>query len=667
MTAVHSPCTGAPTVPPAADSRGGSGSGCYHSFIVRATIARFAAFLVAFGALAGCGGAPGGWQRLWQDRWEWRHHGTEWVYGVSAAELALEVAAPGASLRAELLGVGPEPATIEVTGPDTAMRLQVAPGERQFLDAALDRGPYSVTVPSSAVLGSPRVGAPLAAPRLLVFVLVDTLRADHVDARLTPGIEAAFGGGRRWREANANCSWTLPSVASLFASRPVLGLSSPEGDLIGLPEGVESWAGRLERAGFEGGAVVANYSVHALNGFAGGFASYLVPDGHGSAEHPDAAWVVAEARRWLAAHQGEDSFLYLHLMDPHQPYRSHADPSLAAPDLEPLAMRRRQATAAESELLQRLYAGEVAHVDRVLSPFLAELPERAVVALTSDHGEALGEHDAWGHGLNLYQEALRVPLLIRGPGVPAGEVADPVQLMDLAPTLLGLVGVDTPEGMEGRSLLDGGSAAPLVSTTFGGGPLRWAWREGRHKVVLRMAAQAGLGATARSAMLEGRPLPSGGFHFDLVADPGESQPTPVPEELLPAAGRAFAATAGRLVPGLQVLIWGRHGPVEALLQVPGSLEVVQAWGVGPMTVERTGDGLVARCADGYPVCAAAARIAPPPEWVEQAGERMPRDRLAPPATDMAPGVHVWWNPDRPLVVRGHDETLQRLRVLGYIE
>ena len=127
------------------------------------------------------------------------------------------------------------------------------------------------------------------------------------------------------------------------------------------------------------------------------------------------------------------------------------------------------------------------------------------------------------------------------------------------------------------------------------------------------------------------------------------------------------STAGRLVPGLQVLVWGRRGPAEAVLRVAGSVEVVQCWSVGPMAVEREGDSLVVRCEEGYPVCAVGARVSPPSEWVEVARERLPRERLVAPAAEPAPGVHVWWNPDRRLVVEGHDETLQRLRALGYIE
>jgi arylsulfatase A-like enzyme len=634
---------------------------------VKRSAPRIACLLAIACTVTSCAGAPAGWQRLWPDRWQWHYRGWEWVRGVAGDDLRFDVEAEGGQLRGELLNLGTSAATVIVNGPHDVVELRLDPLERRPIDVELAKGAHSIEVPDGVALGSPRVGRPVGRPRLLVFVLVDTLRADHVDERLTPGIQRFFESGRRWQQATANCSWTLPSVASLFTARPVLELSAPTGDLIGIPEGMVTWPSLLESAGFEGAAVVANFTVHAQNGFAGGFATYLVPEGGGSVEHPDATVAVGEARRWLEAHRGEDTFLYLHLMEPHEPYRSHSDLSVSAPDLGPLARRQRTAGAEEELLLRRLYAEEVTYVDRVLAPFLADLPDNAVVVFTSDHGEALGEHDAWGHGLNLYQEALEVPLMMTGPGVLPGEVEEPVQLLDLGPTVLELMGIGSAEGMVGRSLFAGGSARPLVSTTFGGGPLRWAWREERDKVVLRMAAQPGLGATARSAMREGRPLPAGGFHFDLATDPDETMPQAVPNGLLPVVGRTFVDTAGRLVPGLQLLVFGERGSVENAVEVAGEAEVVQAWGGGPITVRRDGDRLALECEEAYPLCAAAIGVNPPPTWIDVAGARLDPRQLAVPAGDLEPGLHVWWNEHRAVVVGGYEETMDRLRALGYIE
>ncbi len=224
--------------------------------------------------------------------------------------------------------------------------------------------------PEDVVVVNPRVGRKLTDAELVVVIVVDTLRADHVTTELMPEITEFFADGRRWSQATANASWTLPSVASFFTSRPVLDLTVPSGDLIGIPAGVTTWAQAFESAGFLGAAVVANYSVSTLNGFGEGFSTYLVPDGHGGAEHPDATWVVDGARSWLSRHGGEDAFLYLHFMDPHFPYRDHDDPARSPPDLQALASGQRPEAPGDRELLAQLYAGEVRHVDRVLGPFL---------------------------------------------------------------------------------------------------------------------------------------------------------------------------------------------------------------------------------------------------------------------------------------------------------
>jgi arylsulfatase A-like enzyme len=605
----------------------------------------------------------------------WYQAGRQWVNGIEADGVKIVVTARGDSLRADALNTGSGTANLRVEGPDATRQWRLESGVRTALDEQLPPGSYRFSAPPGVVLGSPRIGSPTTDPRLIVFILVDTLRADHLRPELTPGIQRAFRDGRNWRQATANCSWTLPSVASFFTSRPVLELSSPEGLLIGIPDGLTTWASALRRSGFIGGAVVANFTIHALNGFAGGFSTYEVPEGHGTEAHPDGRWVVDHATTWLEAHRGEDAFLYLHLMDPHEPYRSHADPGVKMPGLEPLAMRRRDATAEEADVLGSLYAEEVRHVDRVLTEFLDLLPVNAIVLLTSDHGEALGEHGAWGHGLNLYQEALHVPLLLRGPGVTGGEVTEPVQLLDLAPTLLELAGVQVPSKMAGSSLLRDAPSSPFVSTTFGGGPLRWAWRDGSRKVLVRMAAQAGFEGAARSRMREGRPLPAGAWQFDLESDPDERRPTRIAPELLSAVGEAFAATAGRLVPGLQLMGWGTTDQLEMSIQVPGRVDVVQVWSTARVDLEREGDELTVSCERADPVCGLAIQVEPTPAWIEvldsstpwvNLSGRVAMENLDPPEA-LETGAHLWRNPDRSLVVGGHDETLRRLRALGYIE
>lgn len=632
---------------------------------------------VAVVGAPGCRGPEPGWERIWESDWTRHGSGSTWVLGVDADGRELVVEGRSVELRTTLMNLGTVPGEVRLNGSGEVRTWQLDPGEKKPLRESLKRGSHRFESGPGLVLGSPRMGHALATPRVVVFILVDTLRDDHVNLELMPGVTGIFSDGGRWKNAIANAPWTLPSVASLFAARPVLALTSPEGEIVGLPEGTPTWATQLHGAGFEGGAVVANITVHALNGYAGGFSEYLLPETLDVGEAPDGGWVVEHGRRWLAEHEGEDAFLYLHLMDPHAPYRRHSDPEFVPPDLNPLADRSREATPDETALLTELYAGEVRHVDELLAPFLKELPESAVVVLTADHGEALGEHGAWGHGLNLYREALTVPLLLSGPAVPVGDVDEPVQLMDLGPTLLDLANVGVDEDMVGRSLLQGGSQEPLVSATFGSGPLRWAWRKGPHKVVLRTASQPGLGAESRARLREAKPLPAGVFHFDLGRDPAEDQPGGTPAELSAEVGSAFAETAGRMTPGLQLMLWNGDGPADAVLEVGGEAEVVQAWSTAPITAEQSGGRFELRCADARVVCAVALAadslggivtpVSASPSWfgIEEGRQRDVNEIQLPDRIDG--GFRLWWNPLRPLVVGGYEETVERLRALGYID
>jgi Sulfatase len=609
--------------------------------------------------------APQGWQPLWQDRWEWGSRGELWVRGVPANGPFEVEPGLGRVVRADLVNLGEQPATV-VLSDSKVRRWELDPGQVMplELEGLTDRARFEA--PADVVIANPRAGAKSEEPVLVVFIVIDTLRADHVTTNLMPGVTGYFAGGRRWMQATANASWTLPSVASFFSSRPVLDLTAPSGDLIGIPAGVTTWSTELEAAGFTGAAVVANYSLSVLNGFAEGFASYQAPDGHGSAEHPDARWAVDAGRKWLERHRGENAFLYLHLMDPHFPYRDHKDPAVKAPDLPALAAGQRKALPGERELLAKLYAGEVRHVDGVLTELLHELPEDAVVVLTSDHGESLGERGCWGHGLNLFQESLRVPLLIRGPGITPGIVNDPVQHLDLTPTLLDLVGIPVPVGMVGRSLLDGGSQRPIVSSTFGAGPLRWSWRHGHAKVLLRMAEQPGLGVVARSKMLGGGRREPGAFAYDLEVDPIEVRPDAVPPALVEPVTRAFVETAGRMVPGLQIGLVRRDGPISTRLVIEGQSEIVQAWSGAPMTADLSDGRLELSCEDAFPLCLLAVAVEPDSASIstEDGVDRL--DELGSPDS-LSDGLTLWWNPARPLIVGGYDETLDRLRALGYIE
>ncbi len=626
-----------------------------------------------------CAPAPAGSERLWEQEQTAHRAGWQWAQGVElSGGRHFAVTRSGARFRSRILNPGSQDRELVISGPDFRQLVMVAAGASSDVDTdPLQRGQYSIEGAPALVLGEPRVVMPASNPRLLVFVLVDTLRAQAVNADLTPQILEAFAGSRTYADTTANAPWTLPSVASLFTSRPVLDLTTPTGDMVGIPSGLDTWAAALRQAGFSGGAVVANYTVHVQNGFAQGFDTFVVPDilpPKGGL--PDVSWVVEEGRRWLAAHQGEHGFLYLHLMDPHEPYRDHQNGG-PRPDLFGLAHRKRQASVEERRHLRDLYEGEVRHVDRTLGPFLKSLPDHAELVFTSDHGEALGENGCWAHGFTLYQPVVQVPLMIRSSALAPGVESAPAQLLDLAPTVLDILGVAAPPTMEGHSLIHPGPQRAIVGATFSAGPMRWMWRRGDTKVVVRMEKQRAVTGDYLKASEEEDPLPTGFFCYDLRHDPDELKPESVPAEVLASVVEDYLASAGRLVPGLQVLSVGPEAGHELELAVEGGEGIRQLWSTGLVDVDRQGPTIRLTAGRTEPFFLAAIAT-------DQIGEVTPGRADAPwrgltpgiPAipeplgTDLrleSPGTLLWWNPERGEVVGSHDETMERLRALGYVQ
>ncbi len=629
---------------------------------------------------AGCGSPTPGLWRQWEADWTFLRVEHEWVRGVELGSArSLKIEQRGVRFRARVLNSGDHAGDLVVTGSGFHQKWSVPAGSSLDVESsALSRGHYRIEGPIDLILGEPRLVVEDPQARLLVFVVVDTLRAQAVNPETTPKILEALEGARDFKDTTANSPWTLPSMASMFTSRPVFELTTPTGDLIGIPEGVDTWAKALRNGGFSGCGIVANYTVHVQNGYAQGFDAYLVPDlipEEGGL--PDATWVVDHAQRWIEAHKGENAFVYLHLMDPHEPYRDHIK-GLPAPDLFGLAHRNREATPEEAERLRMLYQGEVRHVDDVMGPFLEELSDDAVVVFTADHGEALGEHGFWAHGFTLFEPVVRVPLLIRSPGLEGGDDPRQTQLLDLAPTVLDLLGFPAPSTMKGVSLLRGGSTTATISATFSPGPMRWMWRQGATKVVVRTADQPLVAEGFRKAVEEGSPAPEGVFCYDLDVDPGELHPGPVPDDILPSVIRDFALSAGRLVPGLQVFSIGSKSGSKIELSLPGIRDFHQVWSVAPVsaswsqstvTIEAEKSEfmtLVAISGSGSPADVVVSQANPPWRGPQSSGTDLPAELMSSQGFD-ASGTYVWWNPGHDIVVGYHDETMEKLRALGYIQ
>jgi len=335
----------------------------------------------------------------------------------------------------------------------------------------------------SQVLGAIAVLAQLVAcgdaPRLDVVVLViDTLRADRVgvygsDAGLTPTIDALAATGAVFERAYAQSSWTNPSVASLLTSRyqSQHGITNV---MTILPESESTLAEVFWLNGYLTAGFSANTGIAHERGFGQGYTNYVVyqpeygDDGPFDAVPARAAVLNQGALEWLDAQpRSKPVFMWLQYMEPHFPYvlpepLAELD-GAPCPDPVKAKMSDPDGPAPAPEVMRAVelcYDASVKAADTAVAALVGELRRRGrlehtIIAITSDHGEELREHGRVGHGYTLYDEVIRVPLVIALPWNTHGlTVSKVVRLIDLAPTLLELAGIRPPKSFEGRSFAE---------------------------------------------------------------------------------------------------------------------------------------------------------------------------------------------------------------------
>lgn len=299
--------------------------------------------------------------------------------------------------------------------------------------------------------------------RNLILISLDTVRADSVlteafGARLTPALDALAARGVVFEEAIAPYNSTTASHMSLLTGvYPVLHrVNYPA---MRLAPSIPTLAEILSQNGYQTAAITENAMISAGAGFARGFDSYRENrSALDAAGHVDETF--RDARRWLERHADERFFLFLHTYEAHAPYK----PKGGTLDLFQEISEEERAANRYAPFM-REYAAEIRYLDEVLSELIEDLErlallERSVLIVTSDHGEEFGEHDSMGHSKTVYDEVLRVPLILVAPGlVPAGRrVPEQVSLVDVKPTLLDLLGIPAPAEMHGtslRALMDG--------------------------------------------------------------------------------------------------------------------------------------------------------------------------------------------------------------------
>jgi len=363
-------------------------------------------------------------------------------------------------------------------------------------------------------------------PRLLLLVSVDTLRPDRLGAfgselGLTPNLDALARESQQFSAVYAPSSHTFPSVAALLTGRypEELGVWSNESIL--LPE-ADTTARAFRDAGWNTAAVVSNWVLRSGTGVEGGFQHFddHLPELEATRpmperRAPDTTRAALKAVDRCLPDAEARCFLWIHYQDPHGPYtppealRERAlslesgapDAARELPVLEgpfgPGGIPEYQFLEGRRDVAfyRAGYAGEVALLDIELGRLLEGLRERGVLehsllAFTADHGEALGEDDYWfSHGELLSDAQVRVPLLLRVPGLPHRVRDDPASLVDLHPTLLQLaLGTPPDPAHPGRDLLAQGAeqapSTPYLAALRGADRARFGLVEGEFKYLV---------------------------------------------------------------------------------------------------------------------------------------------------------------------------------------
>jgi len=283
----------------------------------------------------------------------------------------------------------------------------------------------------------------------VVLVTIDTLRADALSAyggpAQTPNIDRLAAHGARFTFAHAHTVVTLPSHTSILSGLLPYEHGIRDNSGFRVKPGTATLATRLKARGFATGAFVGGFPLTKRFGLTPGFDVYddQMPEMRGAIEiampERPADVVVTRALDWIGQQHGK-FFAWVHLYDPHSPYRPPA--------------------AFASQYSQQPYYGEVAFVDQALGPLfdrLASLQRPTLIVVTADHGESLGEHGELTHGMFAYEATLHVPLIITKDTKDAKDtkalvIDSPVRHVDIVPTVLDAVGADADRALQGSSL-----------------------------------------------------------------------------------------------------------------------------------------------------------------------------------------------------------------------
>jgi arylsulfatase A-like enzyme len=303
-------------------------------------------------------------------------------------------------------------------------------------------------------------GALYAEPKQphLLLVTVDTLRADALgcygnERTPTPRLDALAEAGVLFEDTITTIGKTGPAIASLFTSAypPTHGARR---NGVPMRPDIPTLAEQLESAGYRTAGFVSNWTLRSRlaavdRGFQHWDEEFDRKRNPFGASERTAAGVTRAALAWLDSQPRDEGpfFVWVHFSEPHDPYERHDGFEARAPRERSDGWQKRWR-----------YASEVAYVDHAIGRLLDGLEQRMPAAerltvFVADHGESLGEHGYWGHGKNTYWPNLRIPLIVRGPGVPHGRRSTvAASIVDVLPTVADLLGLPVPKGAAGMSL-----------------------------------------------------------------------------------------------------------------------------------------------------------------------------------------------------------------------
>jgi arylsulfatase A-like enzyme len=369
--------------------------------------------------------------------------------------------------------------------------------------------------------------------RRVFLVTIETFDVDHAsiygyERETTPNLARMAAEGALFTRHYVQAPFTRPSLSSLVTSRYPTALGVTDNVTI-LDDSVTTVAERFASAGYVTGGFLAQYILAQHYGFNQGFHTFR------NYKNDTAAGVVFDdLMPWLASHQRDNLFLWLHLFDPHGPYRPvdgwvnrYENDAIWAADTQQLTPGKGKTTGpfipeyvfdaghTNRRWYVSNYDSEITYTDQKLGELLdslrnSGLDEQSIVVVTADHGESMTEHDRYFCHGSLYDHDLRVPLIIWAPGRinPGTIVTERTAHLDLVPTLLDYAGVAVPPELMGASLrgvINGSSAPePFTMSSIGAGD--------RHLIAVVADGEKKLVLDQHYRVLE---------YYDLALDPRE--------------------------------------------------------------------------------------------------------------------------------------------------